>query len=187
LSIHESNSVFANFAEAAALHALEQYKVRLDDDSIPAIDLILKSESKTCDKDARSSLVLCYGAWLGQWLVRNLGGSWVGLHEPVPPRVLISGVMHSPMDAVERLLCKHTTPSLESLISDLLKQHQDRTTDVKIAREKNRIAWDAMNADERFVRTDDFPTDRQQAIESLDPWLRTEFDFAQSLEPKHVL
>ncbi|MCY2975681.1 MAG: class I SAM-dependent methyltransferase [Planctomycetota bacterium] len=171
MSIHESNSVFANFAEAAALHALEQYKVRLDDDSIPAIDLILKSESKTCDKDARSSLVLCYGAWLGQWLVRNLGGSWVGLHEPVP----------------ERLLCNHTTPSLESLISDLLKQHQDRTTDGKIAREKNRIAWDAMNADERFVRTDDFPTDRQQAIESLDPWLRTEFDFAQSLEPKHVL
>ncbi len=91
------------------------------------------------------------------------------------------------MDAVERLLCNHTALSLESLILDLVKQHQVRTTDGTIALEKNRIAWDAMNADERFVRTDDFPTDQQQAIESLDPWLRPEFAFAQRSEPKHVL
>jgi SAM-dependent methyltransferase len=95
--------------------------------------------------------------------------------------------MYSPMDAVERILSSYSASSVESLIYDLIKQRHDRSSDFGVTLEKNRVAWDAMTADKRFVRTDDFPTDRQHAIDSLDPWLREEFETAKRSEPKQVL
>jgi len=91
------------------------------------------------------------------------------------------------MDAVERLLTSPSAPTIDSLIADLVIQNREATTDCDINAEKNRIAWNAMIDDERFVRTDHFPANQQQAIEALDPWLRAELECADKSEPKSVL
>ncbi len=130
---------------------------------------------------------MCYGAWIGDWIVRNLGGSWVGLFEPTPPRVLVSGIPYSPMDAVERVLSTRDATSIDSLIHDLqIKQSLANLNNVAVV-EKNRGVWDTMSSDLRFVRTEDFPADRQQAFDALDPWIKAEFDSIQKPKPLEVL
>jgi len=91
------------------------------------------------------------------------------------------------MDAVERLLTSPSSPTIDSLIADLVIQIREAANDCDINAEKNRIAWNALVTDERFVRTDHFPANQQQAIEALDPWLRAELECADKSEPKNVL
>lgn len=93
--------------------------------------------------------VLC-GAWLGRWLVRNRGGRWVGLHEPVAPRVAVRGLIVSPIDACQR------RQSIPALLAQL---------DVPPPAQDNRAAWDRLADDARFAGPIPLSPD------GVDPWL----------------
>jgi SAM-dependent methyltransferase len=91
------------------------------------------------------------------------------------------------MDAVERLLSNCEAPSLHSLIKDLQTKQALAKLHSTADAEKNRCVWDAMGSDSRFVRMENFPANRQQAFDALDPWLKSELNAIQKSKPLDVL
>lgn len=96
------------------------------------------------------------GAWLGREALRR-GGRWVGLHEPVPPRVDVRGVLFSPIDAARRRQLDPAAPSIPAILARVEAWAAAPPPD------DNRAAWDALAEDPRFAGG---PTPS-----GLDPWV----------------
>ena len=84
------------------------------------------------------------GAWLGREAVKR-GGRWVGLHEPVPPRIDVRGVLFSPIDAARRRQLDPEAPSIPAILAQVEAWAVDSPGD------DNRAAWDALADDPRFA------------------------------------
>ncbi len=171
-----------SLAQAAVCHAKEEHGWVLDHASLDMVDRILDVERSRGTAENLQALTLCYGAWLGQWAVSNIGGRWVGLSEPTPPRIAVNGVLTSPMDAVERRLTNDQSASMQSLVEQWPGWYDPTDLDDSI-RTQNRSAWDARRMDPRFVRTDALPNNRDEALASIDPWLLGE----GSIEGRRIL
>lgn len=183
MDCQDTKQLLAAYSQAACEHAQNRYHIQLDDNNLAAIDAILSTESQGDSDEAFSSLIFCYGAWIGEWMIRNLNGYWVGIDEPVPPRVVVNGHLYCPMDAVERKLLKKSSSNFVALLGTLRSNKSAHPT-FELAKviERNKIAWDSKVNNSRFVSRDDLPSHRQQAIQSLDPWVRNEkFDGASVL------
>jgi ubiquinone/menaquinone biosynthesis C-methylase UbiE len=160
----------SDFAKAAIEHALDRHSIQLREVDLSSIDVILDRQRElgsTCD---HNSLVLCYGAWLGEFICRRVGGEWVGLNEPTPPRVRVGGVDYSPLDAVARRLAEETAPRIEELV-ERLRQASREMIDAVRAGQINQAAWDQLSSDPRFTASQITLMNRSQAPAALDPWL----------------
>jgi SAM-dependent methyltransferase len=96
------------------------------------------------------------GAWLGREAARR-GGRWVGLHEPVPPRIDVRGVLFSPIDAARRRQLDPAAPSIPEILARVDAWAVEPPPD------GNRAAWDALADDPRFAGA--------APLAGLDPWL----------------
>jgi SAM-dependent methyltransferase len=154
-------------AGAAEAHARQDHGAAIGFDDVAAADRILQAESKQRDPQRVESLAACYGAWLGRLAVRRWNVRWVGLFEPAAPRLLMGGVLVSPIDAVRRRLLDPSAPTLEAIV----RQFETWVRPPSAAGGTNREAWDALAADPRFAGAADPLGDPTAA---LDDWLRGE-------------
>ncbi len=159
----------AELSAAAEIHADQRHGLALTDDGLARIDQILDREREQGDPGERESVALCYGAWIGQHLVMRHHAVWVGLYEPVPPRVRLQGVCYSPIDAVRRRLVDPAAASVHQLVSCTIRSsHADVASETTI----NRSAWDHCAGDVRFAASDaGAPLDSAAIQAALDPWL----------------
>ncbi len=165
---------FSDLSLAAVYHADERHRVKITPDSIQAVDRVLDRERLLLERIELDSLVACYGAWFGEYLRLQFDGEWVGLDEPVGPRVRIDGLFYSPTDAVRRRLLNSSAPSLESLCE---RVKTSKTSNYKSPDEIvrfNREAWNTLLDDPRFVDQEAITIDVESALEAIDPWLRAE-------------
>ncbi len=145
-------------ARTAEEHARREHGTeRLD---LEAADRILDAESGSADAERAESLAACYGAWLGRLAVRRWGARWIGLHEPVPPRLRVGTAVVSPVDAVRRRLRDRGAPRLSEIARRFEEWVKPPPPDA------NRAAWDALAGDPRFAAG--------PGEEPLDPWLEAE-------------
>jgi SAM-dependent methyltransferase len=103
-----------------------------------------------------------------------LDGRWVGLHEPVAPRVDVGGLVFSPIDAVRRVLVdepgairlSEIATRLISWISESQsassRQHFTKT---------NQIAWNQLASDSRFCAANTDPVIAAANPTAIDAWL----------------
>lgn len=156
-------------AAAAEVHAREEHRQTLSPDSIPAVDRILQAESGQAEASRRDTLSACYGAWLGWLSLQRWDARWIGLSEPSAPRILIAGLVFSPMDAVRRRLEDSKSPSLPEVFTRIDTWTKEQSVARARAATRNRDAWDALAKDPRFAGGE-LPKDP----EALDEWLRDE-------------
>jgi SAM-dependent methyltransferase len=136
-----------DLARAAEEHARREHGAAGLD--LETADRVLRSER---DPARVETLAACYGAWLG----RLWGGRWIGLHEPVPPRLRVGTAVVSPIDAVRRRLRDPGAPSLAELTRRIEEWAKPPPSDANLA------AWDGLAADPRFTGAVEGPPD---------PWL----------------
>jgi SAM-dependent methyltransferase len=134
---------------------------------LESADRALAAEAGGRDPARVERLAACYGAWLGRLAVSRWGAAWVGLSEPVAPRLRVNGVLVSPIDAVRRRLTDPKAPSLVE-VAALLEAWSREKPDVV---EANRAAWDRLAEDPRFAGFAGLPDDPESA---LDEWVRAE-------------
>jgi len=154
-------------AGAAEAHARRDHGAELGHDDVAAADRILQEESKRRDPQHVESLAACYGAWLGRLAVRRWNARWVGLFEPAAPRLLLGGVLVSPIDAVRRRLVDPSAPTL----AEIVRRFDGWARPEPAPAAANREAWDRLAADPRFAGAADPLGDPTAA---LDDWLRAE-------------
>jgi SAM-dependent methyltransferase len=145
-------------ARAAEEHTRREHGVELD--SVETADRVLASASGHVE-----SLAASYGAWLGRLAVRRFGARWVGLAEPVPPRLLVGGVPSSPIDAVRRRLQDPKAPSLVEILARFERWARDAEA-ARAAAAANAGAWDRLAGAARFAGASE--------AGELDPWLLAE-------------
>jgi len=164
-------------AAVAIEHAKTFHNVALSVNDWAATDAVLIREKASASSATIESLSACYGAWLGSWAVTTLNGCWIGLHEPVPPRVTVQGLVFSPIDAVRRLLLTgdHSLSLIE--ITDRLRQWKrqaDESQDRQTFLTTNRHAWDARHADVQFTSSGTSSLEPDTVAAAIDPWLQQE-------------
>ncbi len=159
-----------NYALAAVEHAAEKHRITLDRSNLSAVDVILNSERELGSVQDRDAVLLCYGAWFGEFLRTAVNGQWVGLSEPVPPRIRIRGVDYSPLDAVRRRITEASSPSLTELFEQV-KQRSCELFEAESAIQQNRAAWERFSDDPRFAASPNQRMHRSEAIAAMDPWL----------------
>lgn len=147
-------------AGAAEEHARREHGLEIGTENVEIADRALRAEVRDGPLE---NLAACYGAWLGRIAVRRWGAQWVGLSEPVPPRLLIGGVLASPVDAVRRRLQDPAAPS----IPEIARQLEQWARAPEPSADANREAWDRLADDPRFAGELDPGA-------ALDDWLRTE-------------
>ena len=158
----------ADLAAAAELHALERYRVPLSAAPLARIDEILNQEREHGDIREREAIALCYGAWIGQYLVVEQHAEWTGFDEPVPPRVKLQGICHSPIDAVRRRLEGPMAPPIQELVTRIPRPDSFSGSSLEF----NRAAWNRRAGDPRFARPNaSLPLNRAEIRANLDPWL----------------
>ncbi len=166
-------------AATATHHAAARHQQQLNDDAaaIAVVDALLTVERDHGDRDDIGSVVACYGAWFGEWLVRHRQAQWIALHESFAPRIKIGLLVFSPMDLVARYITKKDTLTLADCLARL-----DLPTVISVpAHQTATIAqWNNLANDPRFI-ADDVPCDSETARAMLDPWLAE-----LSYEGKHV-
>ena len=164
----------AALAGTACHHALERHgeRIAISAGDAATVDRILERGADASDSTV---LAACYGAWLGEVAVRELGAKWVGLHEAVAPRLRIGAAIVSPNDAIERRLRRSEgATSVTGIIAMFRAWAGARVApgrDAMLA--QNRDAWAALAEDPRFIASGAVP-DVHQAVAALDPWLRAE-------------
>ncbi len=160
---------------AAAAHGLTEPL------SLLQVDEILDRE-RELNSDA--AVAPCFGAWFGIRIIELLGGQWVGLHEPVAPRVLTAGgSLCSPIDAVERRLKHATAPRLSDLLTALQRSEAAGPTATRLATlEHNQAAWARLADNSAFTFSGYLPWQPAEAMQAIDEWLR-----AESLAGKRLL
>lgn len=172
-------------AEVAVRHAAEFHRVRLGNDpaALSDADRVLGAERASAAEHGPGQTAIltpCYGAWFGEMLVRHLGGRWVGLFDPVAPRIALDLAQVSPMDAVERWLTQSGAATLSACFAQA-RAWSAPTPERADILAQNAIRWNGNDQDRRFVGDEVVP-DRAMAEEQLDPWL-----LAAGLEGKRVL
>jgi SAM-dependent methyltransferase len=164
-------------AATAIRHAAEVHRVTIAPSSVSLalVDAILGREASAHPGPQVATLAACYGAWAGSTAVREFGGAWIALEEPVAPRLRIASRVISPIDIVQRrLLAPRTSPSLAAVFSQLRAWVEGAPEAPRLeVLEQNRAAWSSQAA-ARFAGAAAFPPDRAQATAGLDPWLRAE-------------
>lgn len=163
-------SILTCYVEAAEIHAREQHAqqgaLQLSD-----VDRILDRERQANRADQLAAVQLCYGFWFGAYLAQRLpAAKWVGLHEPIPPRLVLDGQFYSPVDAVGRRVRSDKFPMLAELFAEVQRTHVEHPAD---AEPQNLAAWERLADSANFV-VQDFPQSREQAEQALDPWLLSE-------------
>jgi len=187
-AVNDSLGQLRALAQAAVEQVWDRHRIRLSGDGLApldeSLDLELSAASaaaigpppQATDEDSREFLIAACGAWLGNWAVDHCGGDWVGLHEPVPPRLRVGGWVFSPIDAVRRVL--HRDPAAIRCVD--LERHL-RAWQTAAVRQKeeylavNRLAWDRLGEAHRFTAGQEPLTRealRETALASIDPWLR---------------
>jgi SAM-dependent methyltransferase len=170
-------SPLSPYAKVAMEHARDRHGIELNFTSIASLDEILDRERSTLELEELESLVLCYGAWFGEWLIEKKAGTWVGFDEPVPPRIRIGNRHYSPLDAVRRRLLSKEAATLSEITKATLKTSKAVSLNIDYL-EQNRNAWNALTKDERFV-IDEFEPTLEEARSRLEPWLKQESDWNQ--------
>lgn len=181
MSSSDPRTALSQLSWIARTHAAEKYGLALGPESLADVDRILLTEARDADPDVRKTLVVAFGAWLGEWCGWRWKAQWVGLFEPAPPRVLIQGIPFSPIDAVRRRLLDPASPSLPQTLAQIEERMQKQADFRARARAINKAAWDGLADDPRFAGGP-VPADREEALAALDEWLRDE-----PLEGKQVL
>ncbi len=159
----------SDLALAAVEHAWDRHQVRLEPGSVKGIDSVLDRERMSGSTQDHEAIVLCYGAWLGEALVSR-GGEWIGLHEPVPPRIRIHGMVCSPMDAIRRRLVDSQAATIQVLVERSMAWSQ-QVVDQTRANQINKVAWSALSQDARFAIQTTEHVNPQFATAAIDPWL----------------
>lgn len=154
-------------AGAAEAHARQDHGASIGVDDVAAAERILQAESQRRDPGRVESVAACYGAWLGRLAVRRWNARWVGLSEPAAPRLILGGVLASPIDAVRRRLVDPSAPTLAAIV----RQFETWAQQPPAAGAANRDAWDRLAVDPRFAGPADPLGDPAAA---LDDWLRAE-------------
>lgn len=163
----------AEFAATAEVHAAEVHGIEIGRDALDSVDQLLDRYRAEGVSDDRDSLALCYGCWLARYVIDRYSAYWVGLGEPVAPRICMSGIVCSPIDAVRRRLTTARARSLRQLDEDLQRWLQLLVLPRDV-QTKNRAAWDQLAGDPHFAGTIELPPDRDAARDALDPWLAPE-------------
>ncbi|WP_437201186.1 class I SAM-dependent methyltransferase [Planctomicrobium sp. SH664] len=159
----------AQLAEAAGFHARDRHGVSLSGESVEVVDRILDRERLQGDAGDIESIVACYGAWFGEFLIRTRDARWTGLHEPVSPRVQLQNFCYAPLDAVRRRLAQASAPSLQQLVLTLPLRRPTNSADADI----NREAWGRRARDPRFAQVEPWrPLPEDLLLTALDPWLQ---------------
>jgi SAM-dependent methyltransferase len=176
-----SVGLLSQFAETACVHAWENHAIRIslsgDAKDVIHVDGILNAyrgaqNPSDDDHSELESLVLCYGAWLGAWIQNRWHGRWIGLNEVVAPRMVASGLIVSPLDAVRRRLTDTNAPDLQQLVVQLSEDFPNPLP--ANARALNGAAWDKRSTDPRFAYLEPWSMWPEQALEDLDPWIVAE-------------
>lgn len=156
-------------AGAADLHARNMgIDAPLD---VSLVDRLLAKICRESTTEPIDSLVSCYGAWLGEYCIARFQGTWIGLNEPVAPRIEIAGRPYSPMDAVTRRLTHPDAASLNDLVEQIDPLHcRPAESDW---RQINSAAWDSLSNHVKF-QPHPLPADRRAAHDAIDPWLQDE-------------
>ena len=183
--MNDKTSSLRLLAEAASVHALEHYTVRIGlsraSGSLVQVDKILDKCRLEADHPDLESLILCYGAWLGEWIITHHGGQWIGLSESFAPRLLIHREIVSPLDAVRRRLTSPNAPMLQQLVAQIAAQLRIQTPACDL--DANRAAWDMRASDLRFVHRGPWSKSKDEALSEIDPWILEE----GSVEDKRFL
>src|SRR5690348_17136303 len=135
-----STQILEDLAAAAETHARQEHGVAIGTDNVAAADRILHAESQRLDPQRVEMLSTWYGAWLGRLAVRQSKAEWIGLSEPVAPRLQLRGVIASPIDAVRRRLTQPGAPTLAAIVRqlDAWSRPSEETSSA------NRDAWDRL-------------------------------------------
>jgi SAM-dependent methyltransferase len=164
------------YAEAAVIHAERHhgFSLRWSPQDISLVDQILDRHRVGQSIDDAQAFVLCYGSWLGELAVDCWGATWIGMHEPHPPRLLVRGYPCSPIEAVAARLVDQTAASLESRWRQLETWTAAWIDSGKRADRENDSAWQRLSADPAFHMSDPavLPAgDPVAARAAIDPWL----------------
>ena len=118
-----SSCSYPSLADAACIHALEYFQIRIslssELNSLAEVDEVLDACRSDSDQSELESIILCYGAWLGEWIRIRFSGRWIGLNESTAPRMLVHGEIISPLDAVRRRLISRQAPTLQTLVETI--------------------------------------------------------------------
>lgn len=145
-------------------------------------DRLLDLACEKLSDDELDQFAICLGFWLGESLIARHSASWVGLEEPVPPRVALRNHLVSPIDAVRRRIEQESAPSIEQLVCTLLDDTSSQPQTREQLLDQNRDAWNQRTNDSRFASPTAPRLSRAQAKSFLDPQLRSE-----ELESKNLL
>jgi SAM-dependent methyltransferase len=164
-----SSKILEDLAAAAEAHAQRDHGVTIGMDNAAAADRVLHAESLRLDPPRVEMLTACYGAWLGRLALRQAKAEWIGLSEPVAPRLRIRGVIASPMDAVRRRLTQPGAPTLAAIVRQL-----DAWSRPAEASSTNREAWDRLADNPQFAGAGPLPDSPTAALAVLDDWVSRE-------------
>lgn len=154
----------AALAQTAELHAESR--------DLAGMDRALDASRADAGPHDVLNLASCYGAWLGEFLRRELGARWIGLGEPSPPRLVVSGRVISPMDVVRRRLDSASAPTVARVL-DIVRGWTYAPPDRGRVLKRNLAAWNDPSLSGPF-NARDMTLTRETALESLDPWVARE-------------
>jgi SAM-dependent methyltransferase len=117
------------------------------------------------------SVAAWYGAWLGQECVRRFDAQWIGLSEPVAPRIRLNGYVFSPIDAVRRALLAPDEFCIKQVVDQIQKWGQPSDLDEGAARRQNAQVWNAELLNSEFSGCSALPRNQGEALAAVDPWL----------------
>jgi SAM-dependent methyltransferase len=163
-----------DLARGAEAHARQEHGLTIGLDAVDRVDEILKAEAGRADPARLESLAACYGAWLGRLAALRWKAVWIGLSEPVAPRLRLGGIVVSPIDAVRRRLQDPGAPDLGKILQEIEQGSRGGETARADALAANRGAWDALADDPRFAGPAGLPRDPAAARDALDDWIRSE-------------
>lgn len=159
-------------AAGAVAHARFAHDTVLRKGDFTTADRILTAERHAAQDAEHEMLAACYGAWIGDWAAKVLAASWTGLSEPLAPRIVVGGMLCSPIDALKRFLVggEPCAPA-----AWMMNQMQGWAAACKVAQDAhlhNQIAWNQLADDDRFAGDIELPQDAPSALAALDPWLK---------------
>jgi SAM-dependent methyltransferase len=158
-------------AAAAAAHAKYAHGKELAVGDYTTADAILHHERSLATDSDHAMLAACYGAWIGQAAIQEYSARWIGLHESQSPRLLVGGVMCSPIDAVKRMLCGEPAPISLAVMAKKMAHWAAQERAFAVQEKVNERAWDRLADDVRFAGEMPLPESAEMAQAALDPWL----------------
>ena len=112
-----------------------------------------------------------YGAWLGQECVRKYGARWIGLAEPVAPRVRLRGYLFSPIDVVRRAIIDPDEFCIQAVVHQIKQWAHSVNQREESARRHNATVWNSELLNSEFSGDTGLPRNQAEALAAVDPWL----------------